>query len=55
MFLFDLSTGGWYFTGQGLYPNLFSFGRNAWVFYVVQTSNPRRYVDLGTEEFLELE
>ena len=55
MFLFDLTTGGWYFTGQRLYPNLFSFGRNAWVFYVVQTSNPRQYVDLGTEEFLELE
>ena len=46
---------GWFFTGETLYPNLFSLGRNAWVFYFVRTSNPRQYVDLGNEEFFTLE
>lgn len=55
MFLFDLSSGAWYFTGQALYPNLFSFGRNAWVFYFAGTSNPRNYVDLASGEFFDLE
>ena len=55
MFLFDLSSGGWFFSGEALYPNLFSFGRNSWVFYFAGTSNPRNYVDLGSGEFFNLE
>ena len=55
MFLFDLASAGWFFTGQGLYPNLFSFGRNAWVFYFAGTSGPRQYVDLGSGDFFDLE
>ena len=55
MFLFDLSSGAWFFTGQVLYPNLFSFGRNAWVFYFERTSAPRQFVDLGSGEFFGLE
>ena len=55
MFLFDLSSGAWFFTGRVLYPNLFSFGRNAWVFYFEGTSAPRQFVDLGSGEFFGLE
>ena len=51
IFLYDLSSARWFFTGQGLYPNLFSFARNAWVFYFAGTSGPRQYVDLGSGEF----
>ncbi len=53
MFLFDLSSSGWFFTGEALYPNLFSFNRNAWVFYFEGTSGPRQYVDLGSGEFFD--
>ena len=55
MFLFDLSSGGWFFTGETLYPNLFSFHRNAWVFYFAGTADPRNYVDLARGEFFDLE
>lgn len=53
MFLFDLGSSGWFFTGENLYPNLFSFNRNAWVFYFSGTSNPRNYVDLASGEFFD--
>ncbi len=39
-FLYDLSSQGWFFTGSTQYPNLFSFVRNAWVFYFEETSGP---------------
>ncbi len=55
MFLFDLSSSGWFFTREALYPNLFRFNRNAWVFYFVGTSVPRQFVDLGSGEFFELQ
>ena len=37
------------------YPNLYSFGRNSWVFYFDATSAPRQFVDLQTGEFFSLE
>ena len=54
MFLFDLSSEGWYFTGEAQYPNLFDFSRSSWVFYFEESSNPRDFVDLGTGEFFDL-
>ena len=55
VFLFDLASGGWFFTSSGTYPNLFSFGRNAWVFYFQDTSAPRQFVDLQSGEFFNLD
>ncbi len=55
MFLYDLSSEGWFFTDTTQYPNLFSFGRSAWVFYFKDTAGPRNFVDLGTGEFFDLE
>ena len=55
MFLYDLSSEGWFFTDVTQYPNLFSFGRSAWVFYFQETAGPRNFVDLGTGEFFDLE
>lgn len=51
VFLFDLGVGGWLFTSSGLYPNLFSFSRNSWIFYFLDTFAPREFVDLQTGEF----
>ena len=54
LFLYDLSSEGWFFTDATQYPNLFSFGRSAWVFYFQETAGPRNFVDLGTGEFFDL-
>ena len=54
VFLFDLASAGWFFTSSGTYPNLFSFGRNAWVFYFQDTTSPRQFVDLQSGEFFSL-
>ncbi len=51
IFLYDLSTEGWFFTASSQYPNLFSFERNAWVFYFEGTSAPRQFVDLQSGGF----
>ena len=55
MFLYDLSSEGWFFTDSTQYPNMFSFARSAWVFYFQETAGPRNFVDLGTGEFFDLE
>ena len=55
MFLYDLSSEGWFFTDSTQYPNMFSFARSAWVFYFKETAGPRSFVDLGTGEFFDLE
>ena len=55
VFLYDLSSEGWFFTDSTQYPNMFSFDRNAWVFYFEETAGPRNFVDLGTGEFFDLE
>ncbi len=54
MFLFDLSSEAWYFTGQTQYPNMFSFSRSSWVFYFEESANPRNFVDLGSGDFFDL-
>ena len=55
VFLFDLSTEGWFFTSSAIYPNLFNFGRNSWVFYFEGTAGPRQFVDLQSGEFFQSE
>ena len=55
VFLYDLSSQGWFFTGATQYPNLFSFARSTWVFYFEDTAGPRDFVDLGTSEFFSLD
>ncbi len=54
IFLFDLASAGWFYTSSTLYPNLFAFDRNSWVFYFAGTSGPRDFVDLQTQEFFTI-
>ena len=55
VFYFDLTANGWFWTNATSYPSLFSFARNAWVFYFVGSTGPRNFVDLGTGEFFDLD
>ncbi len=54
VFLYDLSSQEWYFTGDMQYPNIYSFSRTAWVFYFEGSANPRNFVDLATGDFFDL-
>ena len=54
LFLYDLSSEGWFFTDATQYPNMFSFDRTAWVFYFEESTGPRNFVDLGSGEFFDL-
>ena len=55
VFLFDLSSEGWFWTNNTTYPSMFSFARSAWLFYFAGTSGPRDFVNLQTGEFLTIE
>ena len=55
LFAFDLSSNQWFFTSASLYPNLYSFGRESWVFYFDGTSGPREFVDLQSGDFFSLD
>ena len=54
-FFYDLSSQGWYWTSNSTYPNMFSFSRNAWVFYFKDTTGPREFVDLVSGEFFNVD
>ena len=54
VFLYDLESGDWWFTGGSLYPSIYSFNRAAWIFYFVDTSGPRRFVDLTTSQLITI-
>ena len=54
IFSYDLSLEGWLFTSSGVYPSMYSFGRNAWIFYFVGTSGPRQFVELDSGEFFSV-
>ena len=51
---FDLAL-GWLFTSPELYPNYFSAERNEWIFYFRDTTDPRQFVSLETDEFFQAE
>ncbi len=42
-FLFDLSTGHWWYTSQSLFPYLYDFTLNAWLYYFPNTQSPKHY------------
>ena len=54
IFLYDLSLEGWLFTSSGVYPSMYSFGRSSWIFYFVETSGPRQFVELDSGEFFSV-
>ncbi len=51
MFIFDLGIGNWIFTSSVLYPTMYSFLHDGWVFYFEGSTGPRSFVNLQTEEF----
>lgn len=55
IFLFDLSSQGWFFTERRLYPNLYSFALTSWIYYFTGTSSPRQFIDLenGAQVWLD--
>ena len=54
IFFYDLSLEGWLFTSSEIYPSMYSFGRNAWIFYFLETSGPRQFADLASGEFFSI-
>ena len=54
IFLYDLNAEGWLFTESAIYPSMYSFGRNAWIFYFAETFGPRQFVDLDSGEFFSI-
>ena len=54
IFLYDLASQDWWFTTESLYPNLFSFARDRWIFYFAEGDTPRELADLETGEFFSI-
>ncbi len=54
MYLYDQVSDQWLYTAAETYPNLYSFGRNSWIFYFEGTSGPREFFDLQTSEFFTI-
>ena len=55
VYLWDLSTGHWWYTGATEFPYLYDFTLNAWIYYYLApnnpghyTTNPRYFVNLTT-------
>ena len=52
--LYDLNANAWHFTKSASYPSMYSFGRNAWIFYFIGTSRPRQFVNLESGDFFSI-
>jgi len=55
VYLYDLSSGHWWYTSSSLFPYLYDFAMNAWIFYFLNpnspghyTTNPRYFANLTT-------
>ncbi len=55
VYMYDFATGHWFFTGSGLFPYLYDFTLNTWIYYVPNTkvaghytTGPRTWVNLTT-------
>jgi hypothetical protein len=55
VYLWDLSSGEWWYTNASTFPYLYDFTRNAWIYYFPDTNkaghyttNPRWFVNMTT-------
>jgi hypothetical protein len=42
-YLYDFTSGHWWYTSPGLFPYLYDFTLNSWIFYFPDTKNPGHY------------
>jgi len=61
VYLWDLSTGHWWYTGATEFPYLYDFTLNAWIYYYLApnnpghyTTNPRYFVNLTTNQIFTM-
>ena len=54
VYIYDLKSGHWWYTGATLFPDMFDFTLNAWLEYIESTtnlghytSNPRSFYNLS--------
>jgi hypothetical protein len=43
MYLYDFTSGHWWYTSTTLFPDLYDFTLNAWIYYFPDTKNPGHY------------
>ncbi len=55
LYCYDLSSDQWFYSGSALYPSMYSFGRNGWVFFLEQSDGVRQFSDLQTGAFFSLQ
>ena len=53
--LFDSGTGDWWWTTRTHYTSFYSFGRDSWIYYFIDTVNPREFFDLMTGELYSVD
>ena len=61
VYLWDLSSGHWWYTNSGLFPYLYDFTLNAWIYYFPDTKNaghyttsPRYFVNMTTGQIFAM-
>ncbi len=50
---YDLAI-GWFYTNSTLYPTIYSYYTNSWLYYEVGTSDPRAFYDFTTAQWITL-
>ena len=43
VFLYDFASGHWWYTSNTLFPDLYDFTLNTWIYYFSNTANPGHY------------
>jgi hypothetical protein len=60
-YLYDFTSGHWFYTSSSLFPDLYDFTLNAWLYYFPDTknaghytTNPRYFVNLSTSKIFTM-
>ena len=53
-YLYDYASGHWWYTSPGLFPYLYDFTLNSWIYYFTNTTNPRYFSDLTTQKIFTM-
>ncbi len=53
-YLYDFASGHWWYTSPSLFPDLYDFTLNTWIYYFANTTNPRYFANLTTQKIFTM-
>jgi hypothetical protein len=53
-YFYDFASGHWWYTSPAVFPSLYDFTLNTWIYYFPSTTNPRYFANLTTQKIFTM-